>query len=67
MASALLELGADTSHRSKFGDSAVDLFCESAGQVPADAENKRGILRLVDAFQRRGVAIPCEATIQKFR
>jgi ankyrin repeat protein len=67
MATSLLDLGADASFANRTGLRAVDRFCKTASQVPADAENRRGILRLVDAFQRRGVAMPCEATIQKFR
>lgn len=67
MASALLELGADTSVRSNIGESAVDLFCESASQVPADTRNKQGIARLHSAFQRRQVVIPCESTLAKFQ
>jgi ankyrin repeat protein len=67
MATELLDLNADVTFRDNRGATAADHFCRTVSQVPADVDNKRAVGRLVAAFQRRGLTIPCENVLRKFR
>jgi ankyrin repeat protein len=67
MAVALLDLNADVAYRDKSGASAVDEFCAKVRKLTPTVTNTKGIPALHAAFKRRGVAVPCELEMQKFR
>jgi ankyrin repeat protein len=67
MAAALLDLNADLGYRDDLGEGALDAFCETVDGLARTATNRNGVLATHAAFKRRGVAVPCEAKLQKFR
>lgn len=67
MAVSLLDLNADLAYRDNLGSGAVDKFCAKVKKVTPTANNRKGIPALNAAFERRGIPVPCEAEMQKFR
>ncbi len=66
-AAVLLDLGADVTLGDSPGERAVDLFCKDVDRVPANASNKPRISRLYESFRKRGVPVPCEGRMTRFR
>ena len=67
MAVSLLDLNADLGYRDNLGAGAVDKFCAKVRKVTPTDTNRKGIPALNSAFKRRGVTVPCETEMQKFR
>lgn len=67
MAATLIDMQADVSFINKHGENVVDIFCQKVRKIPPTAMNNKGIPAIYAAFKRRGIAVPCEAELQKFR
>ena len=69
-ATALLELGADTDWRKPGGKSqmnAAENFCFNMNRRQPTANNRKPVLDLFAAFERRGVKVPCADQAQRFK
>jgi hypothetical protein len=70
VATALLDLGADTSWRSPGGKTqytAGELFCSFVPRMQPVAKSKKEIFDVFAAFERRGVALACKSESDRFR
>lgn len=67
MAVSLLDLNVDLAFRDNLGAGAVDKFCAKVKKITPTDTNRKGIPALNAAFKRRGIAVPCEPEMQKFR
>jgi Ankyrin repeats (3 copies) len=70
VASALLDLGADTNWRSPGGKTqytAAERFCQYVPRMQPSAKINKDIIALFAAFERRGVTLACKAEVERFR
>ena len=69
-ASVLLDLGSDVNWRSPGGKTqytAAESLCEFMPRVQPTATNRKPLIELFAAFERRGVQLACVSEIERFR
>lgn len=67
MVETLLNLNAGVSAQDSNNEDAVVTYCRTLKKLTPTSTNRKGVLATHASFIRRGIAIPCEADVQKFR